>query len=217
MSNDPKQTDAEMQAEADAAADMASLNESEDALEGDEEVNEDVNEAGFAVIEALQAENADLRDKLLRAFADAENIRKRGEREKTDAGRYAAANFARDMLPVGDNLRRALETLSEEDRAAMSDTVKSLVEGVEMTERSMLATFERHGIKQVMPQLGDRFDANLHEAMFEVPGTGQPAGAIVQVLEAGFTIGDRLLRAARVGVAKADGTTPNGSQVDTSA
>ncbi|MBI1260203.1 MAG: nucleotide exchange factor GrpE [Rhizobiales bacterium] len=213
MSNDPKQTDAELQAEADAAADMASLNESEDAAEGEE----DVNEAGFAVIEALQAENVDLRDKLLRAIADAENIRKRGEREKTDAARYASANFARDMLQVGDNLRRALETLSEEDRATMSDTVKSLVEGVEMTERSMLATFERHGIKQVMPQTGDRFDANLHEAMFEVPGTGQPGGSIVQVLEAGYTIGDRLLRAARVGVAKADGTTANGSQVDTSA
>ncbi|MGB5094044.1 MAG: nucleotide exchange factor GrpE [Parvibaculum sp.] len=174
-------------------------------------------DAGFAVIEKLTSENADLRDKLLRAIADGENIRKRGEREKTDAARYASANFARDMLQVGDNLRRALDTLSEEDRAGMSDNVKALLEGVEMTERAMLSTFERHGIRQVMPQVGDRFDANQHEAMFEVPGTGQPGGTIVQVLEAGYMIGDRLLRAARVGVAKAEVGATNGSQVDTTA
>jgi molecular chaperone GrpE len=121
------------------------------------------------------------------------------------------------MLQVGDNLRRALDTLSEEDRAGMSDNVKALLEGVEMTERAMLSTFERHGIRQVMPQVGDRFDANQHEAMFEVPGTGQPGGTIVQVLEAGYMIGDRLLRAARVGVAKAEVGATNGSQVDTTA
>lgn len=174
-------------------------------------------DAGFAVVEKLTSENADLRDKLLRAIADGENTRKRGEREKLDAARYASANFARDMLQVGDNLRRALETLSEEDRAGVSDNVKALLEGVEMTERSMLSTFERHGIRQIMPQVGERFDANQHEAMFEVPGTGQPGGTIVQVLEAGYVIGDRLLRAARVGVAKAEAGAANGSQVDTTA
>lgn len=174
-------------------------------------------DAGFAVIEKLTSENADLRDKLLRAIADGDNTRKRLEREKTDAARYASANFARDMLQVGDNLRRALETLSEEDRASMSDNVKALLEGVEMTERAMLSTFERHGIRQIMPVVGDRFDANQHEAMFEVPGTGQPGGTIVQVLEAGYLIGDRLLRAARVGVAKAEAGAVNGSQVDTTA
>ncbi|MFZ2467038.1 MAG: nucleotide exchange factor GrpE [Parvibaculum sedimenti] len=171
----------------------------------------------FVVLQALQAENADLKDKLLRAVAEAENVRRRAERDRQDAARYGAQNFARDMVPVSDNLRRAIATLNPEEREAASATVKALIEGVEMTERQLLATFERHGIKEITPTPGDRFDANLHEAMFEVPGTGQPAGTVVHVVEAGYMIGDRLLRAARVGVAKADEAAPNGTHVDTRA
>jgi len=167
----------------------------------------------FVVLQTLQAENADLKDKLLRAVAEAENVRRRAERDRQDAARYGAQNFARDMVQVSDNLRRAIATLNPEEREAASATVKALIEGVEMTERQLLATFERHGIKEITPAPGDRFDANLHEAMFEVPGTGQPAGTVVHVVEAGYMIGDRLLRAARVGVAKAD--EGNAAHVDT--
>lgn len=155
-------------------------------------------------VPSLEAENAELKDKLLRAMAEAENIRRRLERERTDIARYAAAGFARDMLTVADNLHRAIETVKDEDRAAASDVVRGALEGVEVTERSLLSIFERHGIRSVTPQPGDRFDANVHEAMFEVPGSGQPAGTVVHVVEDGYMMGDRLLRAARVGVAKAD-------------
>lgn len=175
----------------------------------------------FAVLTALQAENAELKDKLLRAVAEAENVRRRAEREKQDAARYGAASFARDMVQVSDNLRRAIAALKPEERDAAPATVKALIEGVEMTERQLLSTFERHGIREITPAPGDRFDANLHEAMFEVPGSGQPAGTVVHVVEAGYSIGDRLLRAARVGVAKAEDGTPkpngNGAHVDTKA
>lgn len=175
----------------------------------------------FAVLTALQAENAELKDKLLRAVAEAENVRRRAEREKQDAARYGAASFARDMVQVSDNLRRAIAALKPEERDAAPATVKALIEGVEMTERQLLSTFERHGIKEITPAPGDRFDANLHEAMFEVPGSGQPAGTVVHVVEAGYSIGDRLLRAARVGVAKAEDGAPkpngNGAHVDTKA
>jgi len=162
----------------------------------------------FAVLSALQKENAELKDKLLRAVAEAENTRRRAERDKQDAARYAAAGFGRDMVQVSDNLRRAIAALKPEDREAAPETVQSLIDGVEATERQLLATFERHGIKEITPAPGDRFDAHLHEAMFEVPNSDQPAGAIVHVVEAGYMIGDRLLRAARVGVAKADDVAP---------
>ncbi|HEX7777139.1 MAG TPA: nucleotide exchange factor GrpE [Parvibaculum sp.] len=171
----------------------------------------------FAVLQALQAENAELKDKALRAVAEAENTRRRAERERQDAVRYAAANFARDMVQVSDNLRRAIAALKPEEREAALPSIRSLIDGVEATERQLLSTFERHGIKEITPAPGDRFDANLHEAMFEVPGTGQPAGTVVQVIEAGYSIGDRLLRAARVGVAKADEGAARTSGVDTQA
>jgi len=168
-------------------------------------------------IEALQAEIADLRNRLLLAAAEMENSRKRAERERADVQRYAATGFARDMLEVSDNLRRAITTLPEDERADIPENVKALIEGVEMTDRQLLSIFERHGIREVTPQPGERFDPNLHEAMFEVPGTGLPAGTVVQVVNAGYVIGDRLLRAARVGVAKADENAPKGGQVDTTA
>ncbi|MAM95856.1 nucleotide exchange factor GrpE [Parvibaculum sp.] len=168
-------------------------------------------------IAAIQAENADLRDRLLRAAAEMENTRKRAEREKQDAARYANAGFARDMLEVSDNLRRALATLKEEERKTADDSVKAMAEGVEMTERQLAAILERHGIKEITPKPGERFDPNHHEAMFEVPGTEHPTGSVVQVLEAGYKIGDRLLRAARVGVAKNEDGAQNGGKVDTTA
>ena len=165
----------------------------------------------FAVLEALQAENADLKDRLLRAVAEAENVRRRAEREREDAKRYGAANFARDMVQVSDNLRRAIAALKPEERETAPATVKALIDGVEMTERQLIATLERHGVREITPAPGDRFDANLHEAMFEVPTAEHPAGSVVHVVEAGYMIGERLLRAARVGVARApEGSTPAG-------
>jgi molecular chaperone GrpE len=169
----------------------------------------------FAVLVSLQKENADLKDKLLRAMSETENTRRRAVKEKQDATRYAAAGFGRDMVQVSDNLRRAIAALKPEDRDASPETVKALIDGVEATERQLLATFERHGIKEITPNAGDRFDAHLHEAMFEVPNSGQPAGTVVHVIEAGYMIGDRLLRAARVGVAANDGgQNPAGAGVD---
>jgi len=165
---------------------------------------------------ALEAEIPELKDKLLRAVAEAENVRRRAERERQDTAKYAAAKFARDMLEVSDNLRRALASLKPEERETAPASVQSLIEGVEVTERQLLSIFERHGIKEITPQPGDKFDANLHEAMFEVPGTEHPAGSVVHVMEAGYTIGDRLLRAARVGVAAGNGSGNGapGSTVD---
>lgn len=171
---------------------------------------EEINEGGpaepdpFQVLLALQKENAELKDKTLRAVAEAENTRRRAMKEKEDAQRYGAQRFGGDMVQVSDNLRRAIAALKPEDREAAPETVKALIDGVEATERQLLAAFERHGIKEITPQAGDRFDAHMHEAMFEVPHSGYPAGSIVQVIEAGYMIGDRLLRAARVGVAKSD-------------
>lgn len=154
---------------------------------------------------------ADLKDRLLRALAEVENVRRRGEREREDARLYAATNFARDIVRVADNLRRGLESVptgAREENAALA----TLLEGVELTERDLLSIFEKHGIKQVAP-MGQKFDHNLHEALFEAPGTGQPGGTVIQVIETGYTINDRLLRPARVGVAAAEATH---TKVDTS-
>ena len=154
---------------------------------------------------------ADLKDRLLRALAEVENVRRRGEREREDARLYAATNFARDIVRVADNLRRGLESVptgAREENAALA----TLLEGVELTERDLLSIFEKHGIKQVAP-MGQKFDHNLHEALFEAPGTGQPGGTVIQVIETGYTINERLLRPARVGVAAAE---PTHTKVDTS-
>jgi len=149
------------------------------------------------------AEIQDLKDKLLRALAEQENLRRRAEREKTEASQYGMTKFARDMVGVADNLRRALDAIGGDARAGASDAIKGLIEGIEATERELLQAFGRHGIKPIEAQ-GAKFDANLHQAMFEVPGTGQPNGTVVQVVQTGFVIGDRLLRAALVGVAKGE-------------
>ena len=152
-------------------------------------------------LETLEADNAQLRDQLLRALADTENLRRRGEREREDTSRYAVATLARDILSVADNLRRALEALPAEQ--APDDATRNLLTGIEATERDLLAIFERRGIKRIEP-MGERFDPNFHQAMFEVANSGQPPGTIVQVLQPGYVIHDRLLRPALVGVAKAD-------------
>mgnify|MGYP003626157207 CR=1 FL=1 len=191
---------------------LAEILASEPAAQGEAE---DVTAEPETVL--LAAEIADLKERLLRMGAELDNTRKRAERERQDASRYAVANFSRDMLEVSDNLRRALATLKEEERAGVTDSVASLIEGVEMTDRLLAAIFERHGIREITPKPGERFDPNLHEAMFEVPDSGQPAGTVVHVLEAGYKIGERLLRAARVGVAKAEDGVQNGGKIDTTA
>ncbi len=148
----------------------------------------------------LEAEAADLRDQLLRALAEAENQRRRSQREREDAVRYAAAPLARDLLAVADNLSRALESVPDEADAS-GDALKTLLEGVRLTEKELQSAFERHSIVKLDP-LGERLDPHRHEAMYEVPDPNQPAGTIAQVIQPGYMLHDRLLRPARVGVAK---------------
>ena len=157
-------------------------------------------------VETLQAENADLRDKLLRTIAEMENLRKRTEREVADTRSYAIAGFARDMLAATDSLSRALMVLPAEARESSDATIKSLVEGIEMTEREMQRLLAKHGVKPIEAE-GQRFDPHKHQAMFEVPDPSRPEGTVVQVVQAGFAIGDRVLRPAMVGVAKGGGAT----------
>ncbi len=155
-------------------------------------------------VETLRAENAELRDRLLRAVADMENLRKRTEREIGDTRSYAIAGFARDMLTATDSLSRALMTLPHEAREAADATTKSLIEGIEMTEREMQRLLAKHGVKPIEAE-GQKFDPHKHQAMFEVPDPTRPEGTVVQVVQAGFAIGDRVLRPAMVGVAKGGG------------
>lgn len=152
-------------------------------------------------LDALKAENDDLRDKFLRLAAEMDNLRRRTEREVKDARAYAASAFARDMLAVSDNLRRALEAVPAGLKDSADAVVKPLLEGVEMTERAMLSALERHGVKKIEAE-GQKFDPNFHQAMFEVPKPDVPNNTVVQVVQAGYTIGDRVLRPAMVGVAK---------------
>ena len=186
-----------------AAAEMAQ--DAANNMAGDESVDP---------LEMLKAENAELRDRFLRLAADMDNLRRRTERELKDAKTYAVTAFARDMLAVSDNLRRALEALPDEARAAADAGLSALVEGVEMTERGMLTTLERHGVRKIDAE-GQKFDPHFHQAMVEVPNPNVPNNTVVQVVQAGYAIGDRVLRPAMVGVAKggpkAEG---NGDAVD---
>jgi molecular chaperone GrpE len=142
---------------------------------------------------------AEMKDKLLRSLAESENVRKRAQREREDAGKYAASAFAKDMLDVADNLRRALS--SAPDEGQWDELSRNLLTGVAATERELQAAFERHGIRRIEPR-GERFDHNFHQAMYEVENTGQPPGTIIEVLQPGYIIHDRLLRPALVAVAK---------------
>jgi molecular chaperone GrpE len=164
---------------------------------------------------------ADLKDRLLRSIADMENLRNRSRREQEDALKYANTNFARDVLNVSDNLRRALESVPE-GAEAENEALKTLRDGIDMTERELLSVFERHGIEQISP-MGEKFDHNAHQAMFKVPGANAEPGTIVQVVQTGYMLRDRLLRPAMVGVAAevenndGGGSTPKPEGVDTQA
>lgn len=154
-------------------------------------------------IAALQAELGQAKDQMLRAMAEAENTRKRLLREREDVRKYAVSDFARDMLDFSDNFRRALTAIPE-DLKALDERIKGVIEGIEAMEKEVLRAFEKHGIKKIEP-LGELFNPNFHEVMFEAPGTGKPAGTITQLIEPGYMLHDRLLRPARVGVAKDEG------------
>ncbi len=147
----------------------------------------------------LEAELAEHKDRLLRALAETENVRRRAQREREDASKYAIAGFAKDLLSAADNLRRALESLPESE--AKDERTRSLLAGVAATERELLGVFERHGIKRIDPK-GEGFDHNFHQAIFETERPDQPAGSVVEVLQPGYVLHDRLLRPAMVGVAK---------------
>jgi len=165
---------------------------------------------------AAKAEAAQLKDQLLRALAEAENVRRRAQREREDATKYAIANFARDVLQVSDNLHRALEAIPAAALAA-DEALRNLHEGVSATDRQLEAALERQQVKRIWP-MGEKFDANVHQAMFEVPTFDQLPGTVVQVMQAGYLIHDRLLRPALVAVAKqptGDTPPPGSGKVDT--
>jgi molecular chaperone GrpE len=150
---------------------------------------------------ALERENTEMKDRLLRTLAEMENLRRRTEREVTEARLYGVASFARDVLVVADNMRRALDAMPPELRANAQADMKALVDGVELTERELLKALEKNGVRQFTPQ-GEKFDPNIEQAIFEVPDASVPAGSIVQVVQPGYMIGDRVLRPALVGVSK---------------
>ena len=162
-------------------------------LMGDDGVDLD---AEFGEIEALRAERDDMRDRFMRALADTENIRKRGERDRREAEQYGGSKLARDLLPVYDNLKRAIDAAGEEQRAAAS----AVIEGIELTMRELINVLTRHGVVPIVPQAGEPFDPQMHQAMFEAPMPGTKAGDIIQVMTEGFLLHDRLLRPAQVGV-----------------
>lgn len=152
----------------------------------------------------LEAEKTELRDQLLRTVAEMENLRKRTEREIADTRSYAIAGFARDMLVATDNLSRALMVIPAEARETAEGTLKSLIEGIEMTEREMQRLLQKNGVIPIIAE-GEKFDPHRHQAMFEVPDPSVPEGTVVQVVQAGYAIGERVLRPAMVGVAKGGG------------
>ncbi len=187
--------------------------EAQQADTGDEPGAEPGPQAAQAAAAALAQENADLKDRLLRAVAEMENLRKRTEREVRDAGQYAISAFARDMLVVADNLQRALETVPPEDGEGAKIAFNSMREGVNLTRSELARLMERHGVSEIAAD-GEKFDPNLHQAMFEIPDDSVPSGTVMQVVQAGFRIGERVLRPAMVGVAKGG---PKGAAPDAAA
>lgn len=172
---------------------------------GDPEVDltEEPEEEELSELEVLQEENATLKDRLVRALAEAENSRKRAERDRRDAEAYGGQKLARDLLSVNDNMKRALETVTDEQREAN----KALIDGIELTQRELLSVFANHKIVPVSPEVGEKFDPNRHQAMFEAPFPDVKAGHVLQVMNEGFMIADRLLRPAQVGVSSGGGAT----------
>ncbi len=201
----------------DDTAPASNDNADEDAVARDDDAPEAADEAQGEAEATPEEQIAQLKDQLLRALAEVENTRRRAQRELEDARKYAVANFARDVLTVADNLKRALDAVPE--NAEASEDLKALSEGVGLTERELLSMMERHGIKKVDP-MGQKFDPNLHQAMFEADTPGADPGTVIEVAQAGYVIGERLLRPAMVGVAKkppkAD-PAEAGDEVDTQA
>jgi molecular chaperone GrpE len=189
----------------------------------DEPVPEPANDRSVTQTEgqepSLEAEIAQLREELLRALAEAENIRKRAERDRYDISQYSIKEFGYALLSVADNLRRAIDSVPAEARDKTSENVKNLLAGVEVTERELLSVFEKFKIKRLDPK-GQKFNPNFHQAIAEIPGTGKPAGTVIDVAQSGYTIAERLLRPAMVTVAKAESASDRdepGSSVDTTA
>jgi molecular chaperone GrpE len=152
-------------------------------------------------VAVLEGQVAELRDRFLRAVAEGENIRKRAEKDVADARAYGITAFARDVLTVADNLARTIEHVGTEARASADPSLKALLEGVEITERDLQMILQKNGVKPINP-IGEKFDPHFHQAMFEVPDSGRPHGTVVQVVQPGYAIGERVLRPAMVGVAK---------------
>ena len=197
MRDDNMQDDekADMKAEAAEDIETAAGEDAEDVADAPVDAPEE-----DSVEDKLAAAN----DQLLRALAELENTRRRAERDRGEALKYGAMSFARDIVGVADNLARALKAIEDTDEAAKADlpeAVQALLEGVDATQRDLMATLARHKVTPIAP-LGEKFDPNLHEAMFEAPGTGQEAGTIIDVVETGFMMQERLLRPAKVGIAK---------------
>lgn len=165
----------------------------------------------LATIKALQAEADGMKEKMMRALADAENTRRRAVKEREDAGKFAIQSFARDMLGFSDNFHRAMGSIPPE--LAADEKVAGVISGLDAMDRELIQVFERHGIKKLEP-LDEPFNPNFHEVMFEAPVPGKPGGVVIQVVEAGYTLNERLLRAAKVGISKGDGAS---HQVDQSA
>lgn len=187
---------------------MTDENKKQDAETPEEDLVDQLNsskkEEEVTPLSVAEAEINDLRDKLLRAVAEAENVRRRAEKEKADAANYAVTNFARDMLAIGDNLHRALDSIPE--NAELPENIKNLIEGVRMTDRELHNIFERHGIHKIDPK-GEAFDHNHHQAMYESE-TNDPDGTVIQVMQVGYKIKNRLLRPAMVGVSKGGSGKP---------
>jgi molecular chaperone GrpE len=174
---------------------------SDPAPAGDPAAQPDAAAAAPKASTSLDRELADMKDRLLRTLADMENMRKRTDREIADVKVYAVSQFARDILGVADNMHRAMQALDDELRAKADDAMKALLDGVELTERELMNVLDKHGVKKLEPQ-GQKFDPNRHQAMFEVEDASVPNGTVVQVMQAGYTIGERVLRPALVAVSK---------------
>ena len=172
-----------------------------DAAENEPEANSNDPAQILSVLDKLKAENEELKDRTLRTIAEMDNLRKRTAREMTDARSYAVANFARDLLGVGDNLQRAIQAVPPEKRESGSEDFKALIEGVELTERELLKALTNAGVTKFNPE-GEKFDPNFHQAMFEMPDPSVPNSSVAQVVQEGYKIGERVLRPAMVGVAK---------------
>ena len=179
--------------------DITALSEQDEGEDQEDLIDIESAAADFEEIDSIRAERDDYRDKFMRALADAENSRKRADRDRREAENYGGSKLSRDLLPVYDNLSRAIGAASEE----MDESAKAIVEGVQLTMRELVNVFRKHGIEPITPEVGDKFDPKLHQAMFEAPLPGTNAGDIIQVSSEGFMLHDRLLRPAQVGVSSA--------------